>query len=391
MDAHDPSEPPASDPRPSAQRPPWQAAGLFPEVPTNAPCGVLGAAGPMPGQDADDLASRLRRDAERAIALAWTPASARLVPIGEVPALAAPLVERDLPFWRNELRRGGMLAGGSAFGILAALAFLPPLLLLPLFLGMQGLAQVLAARQALRSLAHPDDYAREQAVSLRFTAWSARRPWRGTQILAGLLAVLAAMLMAVGEETGLPLVRLEAIALREGEWWRIATAGLVHINLPHLLLNVLALLSLGRLVEILAGWSGMLLAFAVGVLGGNLLSGGLAWEDASAGASSGLCGLLGWLLVVAQPRADGLPASLRTAIQRNVWLVALLGVLGAGIIDHLAHVGGLAAGAGLALCNGRRLPARDLATRFLGPLRAVGTLVTAGWIAWLLVDLPSRG
>ena len=380
MAASDPSDPPPSDPTPG-HRPPWQAAALFPEVPTDAPCGVVGAGGPLPGQDADDLASRLRRDAKRAIALAWTPASGRLVPIGEVPALAAPLVERDLPFWRNELRRGGLLAAGSAFGILATLAFLPPLLLLPLFLGMQGLAQVLAARQALRNLADPDQYAREQAVALRFCAWSAPRPWRGTQILAGVLGAVMVLLTMVGPGRAFPLVELDPAAVREGEWWRLATAGLVHANLAHLLLNVLALLSLGRLVEVLAGWQGMLLAFAVGVLGGNALSGGLAWSESSLGASSGLCGLLGWLLVVVQPRVDGLPASLRSAVQRNVWLVALLGVIGATVIDHLAHVGGLAAGAGVAALNGRRLPARDPATRALGVFSAVAILATAGFIA----------
>ena len=380
----DPSEPSASE-LTSEDQPPWQAAALFPAVPTDAPCGVLGAAGPLPGQDADDLAARLRRDAERAIALAWTPASARLVPVGEVPGLATPLVERDLPYWQRELRRGGLLAGGSALGVLVTLAFLPPLVLLPLFLAMQGLAQSLAARQALRSLADPADYAREQALALRFAAWSGSRRWHGTQALAGLLGVVAMGVMVVGEDLALPRVSLDPSAVRAGEWWRLATAGLVHLNIAHLLLNLLALLSLGRLVEVLAGWRGMLLVFALGVLGGNALSAALAWGPPSAGASSGLCGLLGWLLIAAQPRPGGVPATLRSAICRNVWLVALLGVLGAGIVDHLAHVGGLAAGAAVAAVNGRRLPTRDATTRGAGVLAGVALVATAGWIAWGLL------
>ena len=384
-------QPPASDqPDPlagdltSAHQPPWQAAELFPAVPTDAPCGVLGATGPMPGQDADDLAARLRRDVGRAIALGWTPASARLVPVGEVPGLATPLVERDLPYWQRELRIGGLLAGGSALGVLATLAFMPPLALLPLFLAMQGLAQSLGARQALRSLADPAEYAREQALALRFAAWSGQRRWHGTQVLAGLLGVVAAVVSVAGERA-LPQVALDPAAVRDGEWWRLATAGLVHLNLPHLLINALALLSLGRLVEALAGWRGMLLVFAVGTLGGNAFSAALAWAPLSSGASSGLCGLLGWLLIASQPKPGGVPAALRAAVCRNVWLVALLGVLGAGIVDHPAHLGGLAAGAALAAVNGRRLPARDALTRGAGIVAAAALVATAGWIAWLLL------
>jgi len=368
-----------------AQQSPWQAADVFPAAPGDAPCGVLGANGPVPGQDADDLVGRLRRDVGRTIVLAWTQASPRLVPVGEVPDLAAPLAERDLPYWQREARTGRLLAGASALGVLVTLALVPPLALLPLFLGMQGMAQALAARQALRSLVDPSDYAREQALALRFAAWSGRRGWRGTQALAGLLAVVAALVLMVGEKFALPRVGMDPAAVRAGDWWRLATAGLVHYWLPHLLINLLALLSLGRLVEALAGWRGMLLAFVVGTLGGNALSALLAWAQVSVGASSGLSGLLGWLLIASQPRPDGVPATLRAAVCRNVWLVALLGVLGAGIVDHAAHVGGLVAGAGLAALNGRRLPANDAITRGTGIAAGAALIATAAWTAWVLL------
>jgi membrane associated rhomboid family serine protease len=372
MTAPVPPFPPDSDP-PLRDRhaPPWQAGEVFPDIPATAPYGVVGASGPLTGQDDDDLVARLRRDAERAIALVWTPASPRLVPVGEVPVLAEPLAERDRPFWQRERRSGGMLAVGGLLGVLVTAAFVPPLALLPLFLTMQGAAQALTARQALRTLADPAIYAREQALALRFAAWSGRRPWRGTQILAGALVLIEMLINVVGEGPARVLLRMDPDDIRAGESWRLATAGLIHVNVPHLLINLLALFSLGRLVEALAGWRGMLLAFALGCLAGNALS--------------GLCGLLGWLLIASQPGPGAVPAVLRAAVMRNVWLVALLGVLGAGIIDHVAHVGGLAAGAVLAAVNGRRLPAAGLGTRLGGIAAAFALLATAGGIVWLLL------
>ena len=138
-------------------------------------------------------------------------------------------------------------------------------------------------------------------------------------------------------------------AVRHGQVWRLFTAGLLHAGIWHLAGNMAALLALGRMVEILAHWSRLAIVFLVSILAGNLFSLVLLPRTTSIGASGGLMGLLGFLLVLGIRLSRGLPPRfLRSLIGGALW-VAATGIIAYALIDNAAHLGGLLAGIGLGL------------------------------------------
>src|SRR6202047_5191213 len=63
----------------------------------------------------------------------------------------------------------------------------------------------------------------------------------GRMGLALLAACLPLVVPTLGGEPGRQLLRYERTGLALGEWWRLATAHLVHLDLRHALLNSLGL------------------------------------------------------------------------------------------------------------------------------------------------------
>jgi membrane associated rhomboid family serine protease len=124
----------------------------------------------------------------------------------------------------------------------------------------------------------------------------------------------------------------------EGEWYRVVTSAFIHFNVVHLVANMLALWSLGRVIERSLGAMTFATLFAVGVMGGSL--GALLLEpDVQVGGVSGaVFGLLGALTM------------LQLVAGKNVFVTTalLLVNLGLSFLPFLAlggHLGGLIAGA----------------------------------------------
>lgn len=147
------------------------------------------------------------------------------------------------------------------------------------------------------------------------------------------------------------------------EWWRLASAGLLHGSWLHLGLNMLGLWSVGQWTEkVWGGWRQLLL-FGVSSLGGCLAS--LAWAEAPlvVGASAGIFGVAGALVVA---RAWGSPETRRalapvSAGTLGFWLVFWLAVgallpliFGISLLAQAGHIGGLAFGCVLGFGLSRR-------------------------------------
>jgi rhomboid protease GluP len=156
---------------------------------------------------------------------------------------------------------------------------------------------------------------------------------------AGNLAVL----VAFGANFG-PLVTA-------GETWRLVASIFLHAGLLHLVLNAWALFVLGRNLEAFYGGWRFLFLFLISGLCGAAAS---AWSSRaiSVGASGGVFGLLGASITFAFRWRAALPRrivkAMGTALLPWVALNLLLGFL-IPRIDVAAHVGGLAAGAILAV------------------------------------------
>jgi membrane associated rhomboid family serine protease len=135
----------------------------------------------------------------------------------------------------------------------------------------------------------------------------------------------------------------------DGQWWRVATAGLLHGSWVHLLLNMLALWVVGQWTEKAWGWWRQLVLFSVASVGGCLAS--LAWAEASlvVGASAGIFGVAGALVVARAWGTPELQSKLEPVSAKvlGFWLVfwlvigALLPLFGVTLLAQAGHMGGL--------------------------------------------------
>lgn len=324
--------------------------------------------------------------------MVWTPETPLLAWPEEVPEVfermrAASVAEAKKALW---------LPAG-AFVVLLGMALSPregaggPSML-PVLLGLAFLwagARVFALRDAVRMTPGSFRARIEDAVA---GAWVLERPFPWTKALAGCIGVVAVV------QFFLPSDDVAAAALFkplvwEGEAWRLFTASLMHGNFVHLFFNATALLALGRLTESHTHRAYLPLVFLLAALVGNVFSLVLMpGPRPSVGASGGLMGITGFLVILARRRRAVLPPGFLRAMVTDVVAVAALGVFGAALIDNAAHAGGFVAGLALGALLipsaeavptvGWRPPAAVRAAGWVALVVLVlGAAATAGWIA----------
>ncbi|MFC4276350.1 rhomboid family intramembrane serine protease [Achromobacter aloeverae] len=159
-----------------------------------------------------------------------------------------------------------------------------------------------------------------------------------------------------------------------GEYWRLFTSMFLHVGFAHLAMNMLALWSLGLVLEPRMRWPVFLGIYLLSGLCGSLTT--ALWNRGelmiSCGASGAILGLFGAALAYAlRDRRSG-----RLHFPVRNLLMSLVLTFGAGTvfsIDNAAHAGGLVCGFLLALVA--------LYSEKLRPAAAGATLALAGVIA----------
>ena len=164
------------------------------------------------------------------------------------------------------------------------------------------------------------------------------------------------------------------------DWWRYVSSGFLHdpSGFFHILGNGIALFYLGTLVEQLYGRLVLLSVFLVSAAGGGLLwvaahAVGIAGTGVSLGASGGIVGLMGLLVVLGRVQGRDVPSGIVSSIRQYAISYALLSILFGFIIPNVnneAHIGGFVTGALLGLV--------------IPPAEAVGGRATPRWLAALM-------
>ena len=135
----------------------------------------------------------------------------------------------------------------------------------------------------------------------------------------------------------------------DGEWWRVATTGLLHGGWLHLILNVWSLWSVGEWCERAWGAGRTAALFVLGSIAGALAS--MAWAEATmvVGASAGVLAIAGALLM---GRMFGAPETQERLQPVSpfalIFTLVLMFAIGwvVPVIAQAGHVGGFAAGVG---------------------------------------------
>lgn len=160
------------------------------------------------------------------------------------------------------------------------------------------------------------------------------------------------------------------------QWWRFITPMFVHINLPHILVNMYSLWIVGPYVEKLYGSAKFVVFWVLTGIAGvvasyltvrpNLATSSLgrflfkSVDMPSAGASGALFGLVGVLFVFGIKFRRELPEGFKRAFGTGmipiIVINLLIGFIGRGFIDNAAHLGGLLSGAALAAVVEYRRP-----------------------------------
>jgi membrane associated rhomboid family serine protease len=138
-----------------------------------------------------------------------------------------------------------------------------------------------------------------------------------------------------------------------GQWWRLATAMVVHFGILHIALNMLVLWQIGAPVERVLGRGTFLASYVVCGIGGSVLSDlhyGIGVK--SGGASGAIVGIVGILIgntaVTAWAEARGRRSRQRwrfnPSVARSLGVQILVWIAFSSLfipqIDNWAHVGG---------------------------------------------------
>jgi membrane associated rhomboid family serine protease len=169
-----------------------------------------------------------------------------------------------------------------------------------------------------------------------------------------------------------------------GDWWRLVTAGFLHIGPIHLLFNMLMLYWYGSALEALLGRGRYLAVYFVSLLAGSAGALLLTPEAATAGASGAVFGILGAGLVLERRGINVFGGAALAVVAFNLVLSFAIPNISIG-----GHLGGLAGGA-LAVLALARFGSGHAAYTRLG-LVGIGGLVAVAAVSVAIAYVRVRG
>jgi membrane associated rhomboid family serine protease len=175
-----------------------------------------------------------------------------------------------------------------------------------------------------------------------------------------------------------------------GEYWLILTGAFLHGFLVHAAMNSYAFYSFGKLFELLTNRAHVPIVFLFSAVGGGLLSAFFIPDGISVGASGGIVGLIGYLLIYAFRRRQFVSAEFRKSLLMNIGFILVFGLVLFRVVDNWGHIGGLLAGAIYGLVQ---IPSDEYKnpqdagtfTQIMGLVALGICIVTAGFSIYLML------
>ncbi|MBJ06000.1 MAG: hypothetical protein CMO40_02620 [Verrucomicrobiaceae bacterium] len=339
----------------SSQQPAWASPDVYPEKPDSSPFGALSRQGRRSEFETSDALSAHVRSSRDSVEAVWTPESDRMQPPEAVSDLLEPLRERFLDLAEADSsdarRTTGIFAVLLVWALYANVAnrTMPTesveVGLAAILLVLMGLVPYYDAQRNRRSARELDPARlKGEEQEARFERWLGQQRRIFTYGLISFLVVTGAVQIWVEVEASAGAAGLDKERYRAGEIYRLFTAPFLHGHALHWVLNVAGLWYIGRRVEALASWPHLVMVFLAAMLAGGVTSAQFMPEHSSLGASGGLMGLLGFLLVFETLHARLVPHPTRRRLGAALLVTFVIGVVGYRFIDNYAHAGGLVAG-----------------------------------------------
>lgn len=392
----------------SEDTPVWARPDALPKKSSESEYGFIDLKGVSHSAASEaDLVEQAKSSRE-GVNLVWTPESDYMVVPEEVPALHKVLRGRRKKFADRDVSDGirmslvfgvillwalgsAWINGGKKLEALYSHQLSGLAALLLLIFGLLPLYEGWKARRQL-ALTRASDMA-EEIPEARFDVWLERCKIPVTWfVLGGLLVVgLVQFYVDRGGSGGIPQSIKEAGQLKNKAtkfpdiedavaWWRVLTAGVLHGNPIHFLINAAGILYLGRRTEALARWPHLIIVFVASMWVGGIASARLLPDVPAVGASGGLLGLLGFMLVFESLHRRLVPRPARRRLLAGLVLMGIMGVLGMSFIDNAAHAGGLLAGMVYAAIVFPRTSSAER-PRAMGKDKVVGIVAGLGFVA----------
>lgn len=167
-----------------------------------------------------------------------------------------------------------------------------------------------------------------------------------TYILIGSIVAVALVQLGTGLEGSiLKAGFVKSAFVSDREYWRILTGAATHGSVLHVAMNCYAFYSFGRIVEMLSNCAHLAMVFLLSAVGGGVLSLIFLPAGVSVGASGGIVGLIGYLLIYAFRRRQFISAEFRKSLLINIGFILIYGLVLYDVIDNFGHIGGLVTGA----------------------------------------------
>ncbi|MGJ8633970.1 MAG: rhomboid family intramembrane serine protease [Luteolibacter sp.] len=329
----------------------------------------------------EELEEAIRQDKDSVMDLVWTPDSRFCRVPEEIEAFSKPIMEvrkqwatDDLATAKDRLKWLGLgvlglvgymgyqgwsglsaaeRAGGIDLGFFQELVLVAKAVSQSTTVGIALLVFLIfafipwyQAQKKKREIFRNDEGSKPVVPLIRFETWLAGQK---APVTWGLLVVIS--LVGISQlvfKDSIQSAGLVKDAYLGGEKWRLLTAPMLHGHVLHFAMNALGLLYLGKRVEVFARWPHVPMVFVFSAIVGGEATARLM-DATSVGASGGLMGWLGFLLVFETLHGKLVPRSAKRRLMGGVVMTALIGLVGYRFIDNAAHFGGLLAGMAYAL------------------------------------------
>lgn len=184
----------------------------------------------------------------------------------------------------------------------------------------------------------------KESSEIKFIFWINQKNIYSIYIVAGILLIITIIQFIAGLGGSIESAGLVKLKTLNGEYWRLLTCMLMHGGVMHILFNGLAIFAIGHLVIRITGFSYFVIVFLFSGLMGSLFSLFLLPTQTSVGASGGIMGLIGFVLIVSMKFKDSVPRNIIKTMLNTIMLTAIMGISAFDMIDNAAHGGGLIGG-----------------------------------------------